>query len=319
MLFLNTKLKIALFKTKAIIILVLFTNSIVAQDLIFSNSNYGFNVGANFAFGSHFQRFGMNFNFFYVNKNFQANSEARVYFNLKNLGPKKVYPELTLSQGILFGYGKKQFFFNPFLNSVSNQTGYSQSFAYSYNIYFNKVKTFQQTGIVAFQFDVISLILENDIFARPTLDRFRTGAALIQYQYKDQYQAGINITMWTGKMGFKTNIDTSKIHSHCYMDTTGGIYSNISHGLLSAQFKYNLGLSQNVQVNLGADAEQIRNAVQNRFIHDARFIPKKLKKRKVCHIPMLDENGNQYLYKPGQKIKSPKLFLNVFTNPNLFY
>lgn len=286
---------------------------------MYRDSNFGFNFSANIAIGSHFRRCGLNLNFFYVNDFFQANSEIRAYFNIRNLGPEKIYPELALAQGLVFAYGRKSKYINPFITSVSNQTIYKNAIAYSFNAYFNRIKTTQQTGIVALQFDRISFITENDIFARQTLDRFRTGAFLIQYQFEDKFQAGFNCTMWTGKMGRMTEFETRHIRSRCYMDTTGGVYSNMSHGLLSAQFKYNVGLAQNAQLNLGVDAEQVRNAIQNRLIHDARFIPEKLKKRRVCHIPMLDENGNAYLYKNGQRVKPAKLYWNLFSNPNLFY
>jgi hypothetical protein len=296
-----------------------FCKPFFAQEAIYQNKNTGFNIGANFAFGTHFQRFGLNFNFFYVNKIIQTNSEVRMYFSFKNLGPKFIYEEMVLAQGLVFAYGGKQNFYNPFINSVSNQTGFKNSIAYSYNYYINKIKTRQVTGIAAFQFNSVNFILENDIFARSILDRFRTGAFLIQYQYKDILQAGVNCTLWTGKMGKTTNIDHNKIYTKCYMDTTDGVYSKISHGLLSAQFKYNIGAAQNVQANIGVDAEQVRNAVQNRFIHNMRFIPKKLNKTHNCHIPMIDDKGEQYLFKEGQKIKKPVLYWNVFSNANLFY
>lgn len=290
-----------------------------AQELVPKNANMGFNVGLNFAFGTHFQRLGFNFNFFYVNDFFQANTEVRAYFNFKSLGPKLRHPELVLSQGVSFGYGATHSFFNPFLSSVSNQTKYNNAIAYSYNAWFNKSRTSQQTGLVAFQFDKISFITENDILARKILDRFRTAAFLVQYQYEDQFQAAISCVMWTGKMGFKHEIKRPEFNYDCYMDTLGSVYANTSHGLLSAQVKYNMGYSQNVQLNAGIDAEQIRNAVQNQLIHDMRFLPKKWNKAKNCHIPMLDTYGNPYLYAEDQKIRKAKLFLNLFSNANVFY
>jgi hypothetical protein len=290
-----------------------------SQDMLYQSKNIGFNVGANCAIGSHFKRFGININFFYVNNFIQTNSELRAYFSFKNLGPKFINPELVLAQGIVFGYGKKQTYYNPFISSISNQTGFKNSIGYSYNIYLNNIKTSQVTGIVAFQFNKISLVTENDILAKPILDRFRTGAILIQYQYQDLFQAGVNCTMWTGKMGKTAETDRPEIYTKCYMDTTNGVYSNISHGLLSAQFKYNIGLSQTVQANLGIDAEQVRDAFQNKFIHDMKFIPKKWNAAKNCHIPMIDENGNQYLYQPESKIRKPDLYWNIFSNPNIFY
>lgn len=289
-----------------------------SQEILISEKNIGANIGVNLAFGTHFQRLGFNLNFFYVNEFFQANSELRLYLNFKNLGPKKIYPELLLAQGVVFGYGGKQNYFNPFINSVSNQTGYLSSFAYSYNAWFNKIKTVQQTGIIALQFDPVTFIVENDILARGYYDRFRTGGFLLQYQYEDKFQAAINCTMWTGRMGRQVRGDKD-YKAICYMDTTGGIYTNYSHGLLSAQFKYNVGYSQNVQANIGIDAEQVRNGVQNKLIHDFIFIPRKWITPKNCHIPMIDISGEQYLYKEGQSIRKPKMFINAFSNANLFY
>jgi hypothetical protein len=289
-----------------------------AQELVFSDKNVGFNVGANLALGTHFQRFGMNFNFFYVNRSFQTNSEVRAYFSFKNLGPGQVHTELVLSQGLVFSYGVRLNYFNPFISSISNQTGYSSSVAYSYNAYFNRIRTTQQTGIIALQGGPIALILENDILARPLLDRYRTGAFLLQYQYRDQFTAGLNCTMWTGAMG-KVIRDNSNFPQGCYIDTTGGTYTKYSHGLLSAQFKYNIGLSQTVQANIGIDSEKVRNAMQNKVIHDMCLLPKSWFKRYNCHIPMLDEKGDQYLYAPDQKIKKPAIYWNIFSNANLFY
>ncbi|MBA3679918.1 MAG: hypothetical protein H0W73_01830 [Bacteroidetes bacterium] len=306
-------------KSILLISCLIFFKPVKAQEAVYQNKNIGFNIGANFAFGTHFQRFGLNFNLFYVNKFIQTNSEVRMYFSFKNLGPKFIYEEMVLAQGLTFGYSGKQNFYNPFINSVSNQTGYKNSVAYSYNYYINKIKTTQVTGIAAFQFNGISFIIENDILAKPILDRFRTGAFLIQYQYKDLFQAGVNCTLWTGRMGKIVDIDHKEIYTKCYMDTTSGLYSKISHGLLSAQFKYNIGLMQNVQVNIGVDAEQVRNAVQNRFIHNMRFIPKKLNKTHNCHIPMIDDKGEQYLFNEEQKIKKPEFYWNIFSNANLFY
>jgi hypothetical protein len=293
-----------------------FYSNLSAQ--LFRNKNSGFNIGVVFALGNKFQRIGYTFQTYYFYKFVQLNGEVRLYYNLKNLGPKKEYGEIVTSAGIVIGYGKKQNWYNPFLSPVSNQTKYSNSIGYAYNAYFNKIKTKQQTGTLALQFNGISIIADNDLLAKPVLDRFRTGALLLQYQYKNYFQTGLNCTMWTGQMGQAVK-DDKDFPAIGYMDTTGGLYTNYSHGLLSLQFKGNIGLGQNVQGNLGVDAQQVRNVVQNRFSHDLAFLPKKWFKRINCHIPMLDTLDNQYLYKPGQKIKKPDLYWNVFSGSSLFY
>lgn len=290
-----------------------------AQDIPYRKQSIGLNAGVNISLGTHVQRLGLVLNGYYVNDHFQANAETRFYFNLKNLGPKKKHGEMTASVGVLYGYGKMNTWYNPFFNSVSNQTGYKYAVAYSYNFYWNKIKTSQRTGMVALQFDKISFISENDLLAAPSLDRFRTAAFLIQFQHDSLFQAAINCSMWTGKMGFKTESNDSHFRFGCYMDTVGSVYPNYSYGLLSAQVKYYVGYGQNAQANIGIDAEQVRNAVQNKMIHDMRFLPKKWIKHQNCHIPMLDDKGNQYLYREDQKIRPARVYFNVGGNQNLFY
>ena len=310
--FRNIPVKIAL-------LLLVVSNSCFSQYQFYSNRGAGITLGANLAFGTHYQRLGVNFHFYYVSNFFQSNSDVRLYFNLRAPGPRALYPELVVSQGVVFGFGTRDTLFNPFITPVSNQTFHKGSFAYSYNFYFNRRLTTQQTGIIAIEVNRVSLISENDLLARPYFDRFRTAAFLLQYQYLNIFQGAINCTMWTGQMGQKRGITNPDFNFGCYMDTTGAVYASTSHGLLSAQIKYNLGYFQNGQLNAGIDAEQVRNAVQNQFIHDMPFIPKRWNKARNCHLPMLDVNGNQYLEKETQKIRKPRPYFNLFTNANIFY
>ncbi|HQQ93760.1 MAG TPA: polymorphic toxin type 23 domain-containing protein [Bacteroidia bacterium] len=281
--------------------------------------SYGFRAGLVLAYGTHFQRLGLNFNFYYCYKSVQLNSELRLYRNFRNLGPPQPYNELVLSQGILFAYGKNTDILNPFVNPVSNQSGLDHSIAYAYNAYFNKMGTTQQSGTFSFQFRSFYLMTENDLFARPQLDRFRTGAILMMWQYKDLHQFALNCSMWTGQMGYRQASPDSSVFRHCYMDSVGGKYCSYSHGLLSAQFKTMLPYQQSLQANAGLDAEQVRNAVQNRFFHDMVFLPARFRSDKNCHIPMLDQSGQAYLGNKSQHVRPARPYLNAYTNPSLFY
>jgi hypothetical protein len=302
-----------------VLTLFLFSKKSLAQsDLLYERNSLGFSLGAHFAVGSHFQRLGLSINAYYISNHFQVNADTRIYFSAKNLGPSFFYTEAVTAVGVVVGYGKKQTIYNPFLSSISNQTNYKYSVGYSYNAYWNKIKTTQQTGIIALQFDKVSIITENDLLARPAFDRFRTGAILVQYQHEDIMQVAINCSMWTGKMGFANRSDTN-YPAVGYIDTIGSLYANHSHGLLSAQTKFNLGYGQSLQTNIGIDAERVRHTFQNKIIHDVCWLPKKWFKRNNCHIPMLDDKGRQYLYREGQKIKASSLYWNVFSNPSLFY
>ena len=272
-------------------------------------NSFGFNVGFVGSFGTHVQRFGVVVQGYGVYKFAQFNASFRVYDNFKDLGPKGEHAEFSSSLGLCVGYGKKSHEKNLFMNSISNQTGYKNSIAYSYNFYYNKIKTSQVTGTAAFQFDRFSIISENDILAKPLLDRFRTGAMILQYQTK-YFQYAVNVTMWTGQLGNIIKND-SLFRGHGYINTEGGVHQNLSHGLLSAQIKYANYYGQYLQANAGIDAEQIRNTLQNKALHDV--LPKNY------HMPMIDTAGNQYLYRPTQKIRKAKLFLNGHTSPNIFY
>lgn len=281
------------------------------------HQNYGINVGFVGAIGTHVRRFGFVFQGYYVHRFAQINAAVRVYTNFRDLGPRSEHTEFNGALGLCLGYGKTTTGLNRFVSSIGNQTGYKNSVAYSYTIWYNRVHTSQVTGIAAFQFDRVSVVLENDLLAKPMLDRFRTGAFLVQYQDRD-VQYAINCSLWTGQMGQSVKNDSLFPYTG-YLNTTGSTYGNLSHGLLSAQVKVANDYGQYLQANAGIDAEQVRNAVQNRFIHDMLFVPKKLNKAQNLHIPMIDSAGNQYLYRKDQQIRKPKLFLNGYTSPNIFY
>ena len=300
------------------IFLLIFSFSF-SQGLPYRDKNMAFNAGLNMALGTHIDRIGIVLNAAYVNDHFQANAETRLYFNLRNLGPRKKYTEVSAGLGVLYGYGKMNTWYNPFYNSVSNQTGYKYVVAYSYNRYWNKRRTSQGTGILALQFDKITVINENDLLAPPSLDAFRTGGFLVQFQQDSMFQFALSTAMWTGKMGFQTERNDPHFRFGCYMDTTGSIYANYSHGILSAQVKYYGVYGQNAQANIGIDSERIRNVIQNEITHDMNFLPKCWIKNKNCHIPMLDDKGEQFLYKDGQKIRPAKFYFGVGGNESLFY
>lgn len=274
-----------------------------------NEENYGFNIGFVGAIGTHVNRFGVVFQAYAISGFAQFNGSVRLYENFKNLGPKGEHTEFSSSLGVCLGYGEIIKEKNRIISSISNQTGYKNSFAYSYNFYFNKMKTSQVTGTIAFQFYRISIITENDLLAKPVLDRFRTGAFLVQYQ-TSHFQYAVNCTMWTGRLG-ETVKNDSLFPGKGYINAVGGVHQNFSHGILSAQVKYSNHFGQYLQGNAGIDAEQIRNAVQNRFLHTV--IPNNY------HMPMIDTTGNQYLYRKNQKIRKPKPFLNAYSSPNIFY
>jgi len=127
---------------------------------LYIGKEFGFNVGFVSSFGTHVQRFGVVVQGYAVYQFAQVNASFRVYDNFKNLGPKGEYAELNASLGLCFGYGKTSRENNLFMGSICNQTGYKNSLAYSYNIYFNKIKTSQVTGTIAFSLIIFRLLLK---------------------------------------------------------------------------------------------------------------------------------------------------------------
>ncbi len=295
-----------------LVLLIVFSKkSATAQQ--YQAGNFGINVGVVLALGTHFDRFGVSLNSYYQKDAVQVNSALKFYFNAKNIGPNQQYVEGVASLGIVYSFGTKDTSVNYFYSSVSNQTHKKNSVGYAYNYYFNTIKTSQFTGTISIQVSDFNLIAENDIFAQPILDRFRTGAFLFQYQ-KDKFLYGINATLFTGQMGQRVT-DENYPFNHVYENTVGGKYTESSNGLLSAQVQYAGAYYQTYQGSIGVDSERIRHAIQNRFVHDFLVVQKHIN----AHVPMLDENGNQYLFKEGQKIKPMKFYFNGFSNPSIFY
>ncbi len=287
--------------------------------------HYGISIGLVAALGNRFDRLGVCVRAYYFQGPLQVNADVRGYENIKNLGPPCFYPEGFASLGIVYGYGRNDpAGITHFLSSVSNQTGLLNSVGYAQNIYINRVGTTQRTGMVSMVFNRVGFITENDILARPLLDRFRTGALLLNYTLNNTTQVAISSAMWTGEMHGEVREGTSHFPNG-YMDSIRCRYCEYSHGLLSLQvntltpFVDQTTGYQQAQASLGIDAEQVRNAIQNKVIHDLVFLPKKWRTDRNCDVPMRDEKGEPFLYLPGQKIRKPKPYFNGFVNPLTFY
>jgi len=244
----------------------------------------------------------------------QFNPGARIRYNFKNLGVPGRYWEFDCYGGLLFAWGIRDGTENLFINSVSNQTLRRYSIAYSYNIYRDGIGTNQNTGTIALHFNNISLITENDIFG-DNRDRFRTAAATVQYRHKTTVY-GVNLILWTGETGERIT-ETDYPSRKGYFEQ--GRYGQYSHGILCMQVRQYLDYGQNIQASAGIDAEQVRNFVQNKIMHDMVFLPSKWVNHQSTHVPMLDTDDNLYLYQPDQKIRKPTPYVNAAINPGLFY
>lgn len=291
-------------------LLILFAGiSLNANDL-----SVGANVGLTINVGNKINNLGIfagaRISYDYV----QINTGARVFYNFKNLGVHGRYWEFDSYGGLLLAWGKRDSTENRFINNVSNQTKRRYSIAYSYNIYSDGIGTSQKTGTIALQFNKISLITENDIFG-DNKDRFRTAAAAVQYR-RENTILGINAVLWTGESGERI-LETDYPARKGYKKFER--YGQYSHGIMRLQAQHYLDYGQNVQASAGVDAEQIRNCIQNKIFHDMVLLPSKWVNHQSSHAPMLDTEGNIYLFKPEQKIRKPTPYFNAALNPSLFY
>lgn len=266
--------------------------------------------------GTHTTQFGIFLRGYYKNNWFQWNNDIRINYYYRNLGPKTPHPEIQISTGILGAFGKKVKRDNPYWSKVGNQTRYNNSIGYAYNIYINKIHTSQLTGTFMFQFGRFYWVNENDIFARPMKDRFRTAGAEIGWQEKNIRVAG-TIQLWTGELG-KAVQGTSYPSPAGYLDTTHSKYPFLSHGLLFFHLDYaDRTYIQQWRAAAGVDAEQVRHAIQNKLMHDFILHPMEKKNPENYHLPMISKDGQQYLFQSGQTIRKPKPYLNLFYNPDV--
>lgn len=292
------------------------------------STHTGLNFGVSFAVGTHVNRMGLFVETYTVVDNeLQLSSSLRFYQSMSGYGPKLSRNEIQLTLGALIGFGPAEANLSPFLSPVSNQTGRAHSFAYAYNFYLDDIGTSQRTATIAIEVGQFSFIAENDAFADPILDRFRTGTFMLAYEDGDT-RIALNSMLWTGdpaSKGRRNIIDDNYPARYGCVDLSNADYGRFSHGILALQVQRRFytwpdqQLGQIVRFGIGLDAEQIRHAMQNRFIHDAIILPKSWRRFQNRHVPMLDTEGNPYLFHPGQKIRKPRFFAKGEWNPGLFY
>lgn len=306
------------------LILLIFLNPVWDQ-LARAQSDFGFSVGISFNFGTHVNRIGISGNYFYLWNFIQGNTGIKMYYNFQSLGIKKSTPEIQLGGGLNFGFGQRDSVRSEFLGLTENNTGYQWAAGYSYIRYFDKNQTTQSTGIFNFQMKEFRVLTENDLFAggKGWRDRFRTGAFMVDYTSGD-FRVGINATFWTGDfVGCETVKNSPYPKARFgYRKAEGSKYGDFSLGLLSVQAGWlipQISVQQIARLNVGIDSEKLRNSIQNRFIHNQYFIPSKWINYETPHIPMIAEDGSQFLFQKNQRVKPLSFYFNLSLNDQIFY
>lgn len=289
-------------------------------------SFYGISAGVSFSFGTHVNRLGLSAAGYYTYHFAQVNAGIRGYYNFQSFGLRQKGLELQLSTGFQLGFGREVDDRNPFIGSAENNLLQDYSIGYDYLIYLDQQRTSQSTGMLSVNVLDLKFATENDLFGfgQGWRDRFRTGAFLLEYRY-EQFKFGITSTIWTDDYTVCRKVLDSEYPARFgYKKDNKCKYGGLCLSTLGLRANYMIPntvvpLNQNVQLDIGIDAEQIRNVFQNKMIHDHYPIPEKLIKRNPCHIPMQAEGGGQYLYLKDQKVERPSFFFNIGANQGLFY
>ena len=292
-----------------------------------ATENIGFNVSISYSIGTHFQRFGIAGNFHIFYKNTQFSNRIDYHYNFKNIGPPTQGHELQLNFAVLYAYGKNDSLFVNQYNYLQNFTNHEYSVAYSFNIYLDQIETSQRSGTIYLQFKRFEIASENDIFGQQSVDKYRTGAIRLAYNF-NLFTLGINSILWTGNpKGVPRVNDPNYKGRWGYKDLSGTKYGKYSHGILSFSVeRINILPITNFNADkitnsfyIGIDSEYIRHFFQNKLIHDMPFFPKAWNKAKNPHYPMLQGNGEIFEFKNDQKVKPMKFYYQITNNASLFY
>jgi|GEM_PF-350517 len=240
----------------------------------------------------------------------------QLYYNFKAFGTQKKGLELRIEAGANYLYNSNQKKrFKHFLNN----TTYANQVGYSYLWYFDQFKTSQNSGILRWVNQVFQYEFENDFLAFKGIDKFRTGAVYFAISSQNNSFFIKNINYTGDPYGGNVPLIQNPQFKHGYKDMRQATFGNKSIGTLSIGWLNHQYKNYNFGAEIGIDADQIRNFMQNKLIHDNPIMNHPKKGIINPHIPMLCPNGTPYYYAEGQQIRKPKIYWNVFLNSNYLY
>jgi len=248
---------------------------------------------------------------------FAVQNSTRYYF--KAPGNEKKGFESRFEAGINFGLNPQKDSLQINLNK--NPWYFKNQVGYAYVYYWDQFNTSQASGIFRLKAGAFQYQMENDFFAFRSEDRYRTGAFFIAWQIKENWLYIKNVG-YTGDPyadGVPIIQDKNFPADWGYADTRTAPFGNKSMGVLSIGWMVSSFKEQNLAVEIGIDAEQIRNYLQNRLVHDSKWLNNPKRGIINPHIPMLDLNGKPYLYLPNQSIRKPKLYAQFSLNNFFLY
>lgn len=278
-----------------------------------SEDKWGVQLGLSLQFGTHIQQIGLKVQGYYTDYFAQLNGGSLFLFNLSNLGQRSYFLESRFNLGVLVLAGQRDAIPTFILDGLNHQTDYRYGLGYNYVWYFDQAHTSQRSGGMAIHIQQFSMLLENDFYAGQGKDRFRTSHAQLSY-HTEVWNFSLNTHLWTGETGGTTK-STSK-ESRTYKDLSGLPYGKTSHGIIHISADYLFFFGNVMSLDAGYDHERIRNGLQNKFMHNKKFIPTKYRKENP-HYPMLDTNGEPSLSE--ENLKPGNFFVQFGGNRNLTY
>ncbi len=288
----------------------------------------GGQIGLSFNLGTHSNRIGIIAKAFGFYDFLQLNVQALGNYTFQSWGARQKGWELQLRAGIVGAWGRRDSLVNPYLNEVSNQTGRRFSLGYAYIFYGDTWKTSQYSGTFGVQILDFRLLMENDFLSLIPQDRFRTGALGLYYWLRrTNTQLGLHHISWTGDpyardANWVRKNKTDFPSRYGYIDTYHAPYGRFSNGVLGIEIEQQLPFFQYAQIAIGIDAEQIRNTMQNKLVHDSpimRIFNGEYDRGTNPHIPMICVDGTCFLYKEEQKIRPARFYFQLRGNGTLFY
>lgn len=271
-----------------IFIIVLFSSSLKAQK--WTEEHWGVQVGIMADIGTHINQIGLKIQGYYTYEFVQINLGNQIRFNSLHLGGRKDYVTQRINTGIALLGGKKNSSPHLIFDGLNHQTQHDYAIAYNYLWYFDNIGTSQRSGGFGFHIQQISLYFENDLFAGSGRDRFRTSHASISY-HDDLYNISLNTQLWTGETwGTKLQNTPDSIYTLGFKDLSSTHYGKTSNGILSIGFDYQIIYGNHFSAVAGIDSEHIRHGLQNRFMHNKKFVPLHWRKPNV-NYPMLNSEG----------------------------
>lgn len=256
------------------------------------------------------------------NIDMQLNVENRAYYCFNSFGPPKKRWEWQPAAGMVVCWGKKDSTLNDWFYGVAqNRTYRPFAIGYAYRIYADNINMGQYSGALSFQYKYWRLMVENDILAGKGSDKFRTGALRLTFQ-RQKWSFGLVNILWTcDHKGAKRVRDNSNYPArYGYYDMSQNPWRAFSMGVLAFQVRYALPTyRQWLTANIGVDDERVRHIVQNKLIHDMPFVPNKWNKSRNPHVPMIAADSTLYLYKPDQRLRPTRLWLQSGIDSGDFY